>query len=191
MAHKFLITKTRRPPRPQKGGTDTKSTATKSPRRLVVSAVSKTPITVTPVGSGKKGLKAIEITPQETTQETPAPVALSGTETARRGPGRPRKGAVQVAKPARKARPRRIDNQRLLEEVAQVRTTMVPLAANRIVEQLESLLKRGQVETFRGRKKVEQLIFTKLEEQALREALSLFQMKVTLQRGGSLRRAAS
>lgn len=153
--------------------------------KLVVSAISKTPITVTPV------------TPTAVASP-PAPVAL-GIQPGRPR-GRPRKAPPSQATPAavkkaaklKRGRPHRIDHKRLLDADNQRGHTRpagkVPLAASRIVEQLISLLGRATVEAFRGKRDRPALTLSKLEEQAIQEALTLFKLKVSLQRGGEVRR---
>jgi hypothetical protein len=206
---------------------------------LVVSAQSKTPITVTPTplegkatnnkdkaknNNNKSGLdKDKEIphltpipTPTATTAtplvEAPPPVPASAPA-AVRGRGRPKKAlppiykgdtppeeaaashvALKAPTPGRKktaklkrTRQHRIDHGRLLE-AERLSGTKVPLAASRIVEQLQALLTRATVEAFRGKRNRPHVTLSKLEEQAIQEALVLFQLKVRLQRGGEVRR---
>jgi hypothetical protein len=176
--------------------------------RLVVSAISKTPITVTPTPVADKkahaqpepqGLPAANVSANGA---APSPSAAPA-QPSKRPRGRPRKGA-QAAPPQapargrqgkagkagkmQRTRPHRIDHARLLGAERLAFSGKVPLAATRIVEQLESLLKRATVEAFRGKKDRPHVTLSKLEEQAIQEALTLFQLKVSLQRGGDARR---
>jgi len=203
-----------------KTGKSGKSAKT-SKKRLVVSAQAHSPITVTPFAPKQpaapptqtvetaKSPKSAKPAPSEAktdikttdpsaqaTQKGESPQKTSAApapESVKRGRGRPRKGGkppvLRAQTPARRLH--RIGDARLLDAVAQVPPKKVPLAATRIVEQLESMLLRGQVSTYRGRKKEETLLLTKLEAQSLQEALELFKLKVTLQRGGQLRRASA
>ena len=56
------------------------------------------------------------------------------------------------------------------------------------MEQLQALLTRATVEAFRGKRNRPHVTLSKLEEQAIQEALVLFKLKVSLQRGGEVRR---
>lgn len=225
MAQTFAISKKPSPPGTRKH---------RSP--LVVSAQSKTPITVTPTplegkatkdkakANNKSGLHKDKEIPHLTPTATPtslveAPPAASAPA-AVRGRGRPKKAlppiykgdtppegeaashvALKAPTPGRKktaklkrTRQHRIDHARLLEAERLSGTKVpltgdkVPLAASRIVEQLQALLTRATVEAFRGKRNRPHVTLSKLEEQAIQEALVLFQLKVSLQRGGEVRR---
>ena len=132
--------------------------------------------------------------PQKTQTVVEVPV-----EAVTRGRGRP-KTAV-IAKTAQQSvtangtqgtpvtpRQKRISNQQLLQ--ADVESGRVPLAAQKMIDQFESLLGRADVQEFRGRKVKPQITISTMEHQALQEALALFEEKLTLQRGGQLRRVA-
>ena len=122
-----------------------------------------------------------------------------------RGRGRPRKVETEVVVGAKKAatrngtkdkdvvvassRPKRITNQQLLQ--ADAESGRVPLAAQKMIDQFQALLSRADVQEFRGRKVKPQIIVSTMEQQALTEALILFEEKLTLQRGGQLRRVSS
>lgn len=96
------------------------------------------------------------------------------------------KGVVARASKLRRTRPHRVANARLLD-AERPSSGKVPLAARRIVEQLQALLARASVEAFRGKKDRPSVTLSKLEEQAIQEALVLFQLKVSLQRGAEPR----
>ena len=86
-------------------------------------------------------------------------------------------------------RQKRISNQQLLQ--ADVESGRIPLAAQKMIDQFEALIGRADVQEFRGRKVKPQITISTMEHQALQEAMTLFGEKLTLQRGGQLRRVSS
>ena len=130
-------------------------------------------------------------------------VAEEEVAVVKRGRGRPRKETttvmatmpsrktkeVRVTKevPVLKRRQKRITNEQLL--MAETSSGHVPLAANRMIEQIDAMLSRTEVQAFRGRKERPKLILSMLEDQMLRELKILLELKVTMQRGGQLRRS--
>ena len=85
-------------------------------------------------------------------------------------------------------RPKRISNDVLIQ--ADHATGRTPLATQKVLDQLDSMFERCDVQQFRGRKAKPQLILSAMEHQMLCEARELFAAKLVLQRGGQLRRVS-
>lgn len=83
----------------------------------------------------------------------------------------------------------KITNEQLLQ--SEVQSGRVTLAANRVVDQIQGMLSRAEIQQFRGRKERPQLVLSLLEQQMLQEVCALYELKLTLQRGGSLRRKSA
>lgn len=116
----------------------------------------------------------------------------------KRGPGRPRTklaehvAVVRNTKDVRvsrdtsmKGRGKHVDNGAVL--VASNNGTK-GLTATKAVEHLQGVLGRVEVMAFRGKKVRPQLVLSAFEEQALREALALFQLKISMQQSGQLKK---
>lgn len=198
MAQTFTVSKERSTPGTRKHRTP-----------VVVSAQPKTPITVSPpVATTKTTATGAKTTEGKTKKTQVAPkteievASLPAPDVQARKRGRPRKVAAASGTPAapapestvarassaknagaklKRTRQHRVTGARLLD--AERVSGKVPLAARRIVEQLQALLARASVEAFRGKKDRPSVTLSKLEEQAIQEALVLFQLKVSLQRG--------
>ena len=162
-----------------------KTTKVVKPAEGKIKKTDKTAIEVTP--QPQKDLNLVAAPPDVQVRRRGRPrkvAAASGVSPA----GTPAESAVARASSAKNAgaklkrtRQHRVTGARLLD--AERVSGKVPLAARRIVEQLQALLARASVEAFRGKKDRPSVTLSKLEEQAIQEALVLFQLKVSLQRG--------
>lgn len=122
----------------------------------------------------------------------------------KRGRGRPRKHpATIVPSPqehqngenapedkhigARAPRDRRVSNEVFLKSEGEARR-VVPLAAVRIADQLQTVIANAEVAQFRGRQERPPIRLSALQFQAIKECAELMNLKVTLQRTGVIPR---
>jgi 2,3-bisphosphoglycerate-independent phosphoglycerate mutase len=80
----------------------------------------------------------------------------------------------------------RINNTQLL--IKDGDSKRIPLPVTRVIENITSILDRAEVQQFRGRRERPPLVISMLESQSLQEAKVLFELKLSMQRDGQLRR---